>query len=67
MLERRYGATCVDRARGPTVWHSAAASAADHVQKSNDLAREAVCCNAGLGASRASVHSYEYASALPNA
>jgi hypothetical protein len=35
---------------GPTVWHSAAASAPQkHCQKTNDLAREAVSCNAGLG------------------
>jgi len=34
----------------PTGWHSAAARAlADASQKANDLAREAVCCNAGLG------------------
>jgi len=36
--------------RRPTVWHSVAASApAEAPQNANDLAREAVCCNAGLG------------------
>ena len=33
----------------PTGWHSAAASAAWNHLKTNDLAREAVSCNAGLG------------------
>jgi len=34
----------------PTGWHSAAASALEAAsQKTNDLAREAVSCNAGLG------------------
>jgi hypothetical protein len=32
----------------PTGWHSAAASAPAETFKSNDLAREAVCCNAVL-------------------
>jgi hypothetical protein len=34
---------------GLTVWHSPAASARDCCQNANDLAREAVSCNAGLG------------------
>src|SRR5215212_6161918 len=34
----------------PTAWHSAAASALHRItSKTNDLGREAVCCNAGLG------------------
>jgi hypothetical protein len=34
----------------PTVWRSVAASApGDHLQKANDLAREAVNCNAVFG------------------
>src|SRR5215211_5255015 len=34
---------------GPTACRSAAASACDSCQKANDLAREAVSCNGGLG------------------
>ena len=44
------------RQSGPTVCRSAAASAGSSHSKADDLAREAVSCNGGLGAPTYSLH-----------